>query len=206
MNFTLTAKLFPEVPDEEATMDLVCRAQQGEEVAWIQLFERYHDHLLLAVRLRLGRRLRSVLESADIFQSVAMRAFRDLERFTPQHEGSFRAYLNQLVLNEIRDKARYFEAAKRGGGENLSKTRLEHLPLQGTEVPYRDERGRFDRLERAIRILPEEQREVLLMRNFDGLSSKEVAKLLGKSDDVVRKSYSRAMASLAMQMNTGESP
>jgi DNA-directed RNA polymerase specialized sigma24 family protein len=89
-------------------------AQRGEDEAWSLLFEHYHDHLLLAVRLR----LRSVLEGADIFQSVALEAYR----------------------------------------------------------------------------------------NFDGRPSKEVAQLLDKSDDAVQKLYSRAVASLAMRMNSGESP
>jgi DNA-directed RNA polymerase specialized sigma24 family protein len=44
------------------------------------------------------------------------------------------------------------------------------------------------------------------MRNFDGRPSKGVAQLLDKSDDAVRKLYSRAVASLAMRMNSGESP
>jgi RNA polymerase sigma-70 factor (ECF subfamily) len=192
--------VFPEVPDEKTTIDLVRRAKGGEEEAWNRLFERYHDHLLLAVRLRLGRRLRSVLESGDIFQSVALEAFRDLGQFTPEGEGSFRAYLNRLVLNKITDRARYFEAAKRQGGKNLSKTGLEKLPQLGEELSYHDSSGRFESLEREIQRLPEEMREVLLMRNFDGFTSQEVARVVGKSDDAVRKIYSRAVARLATRL------
>jgi len=196
----------PPAPDEGVTLDLVRRAQGGEDEAGNLLFEHYHDHLLLAVRLRLGPRMRSALESVDVFQSVALEVYRDLDGFTPQGEGSFGAYLNAVVLNKIRSRARYLDAAKRQGTERLPEQDLDRLPARGSEVSYHDPTGRFERLEREIGLLPDEQREVLLMRRFDGLASKEVARLLGKSDAAVRKLYSRAVASLALRMDQGETP
>ena len=99
-----------EPPGEDETRFLVARAQAGDDEALEDLFKRHHDHLLLAVRLRLGTHLRSVLESADIFQSVALEAFRDLDNFEPREPGSFRHYLNTLVLNKIRDRAQSRQA------------------------------------------------------------------------------------------------
>ncbi|MAF67369.1 MAG: RNA polymerase sigma factor [Planctomycetota bacterium] len=190
----------PEPPGEEETRFLVARAQAGDDEALENLFQRHHDHLLLAVRLRLGTRLRSMLESADIFQSVALEAFRDLDNFEPREPGSFRHYLNALVLNNIRDRARYFDAAKRQGGEPVPQSQLASLPAGGQGEGYLDLTGRFERLEREIERLPQDMREVLILRSVDGLPSQEVAKMLGKSDAAVRKTYSRAMAHLASRM------
>ncbi|MEM9803161.1 MAG: sigma-70 region 4 domain-containing protein [Planctomycetota bacterium] len=67
---------------------------------------------------------------------------------------------------------------------------------RSVEPVYRDA-GRYERLERALAALPAELREVVVLRRIDGLESKEVAALLGRSDDAVRKAYSRAMARLA---------
>ena len=60
--------------------------------------------------------------------------------------------------------------------------------------------GGFERLERAIQQLPEDMRQVLVLRSVDGLPSQEVARKLGKSDAAVRKAYSRAVAQLASRM------
>jgi len=198
--------IYPQAPDEDASLDLVARAQAGDDKALNRLFAYYHDHILLAVRLHLGTGLRSMLESGDVFQSVAMAAFADLEHFEPRGEGSFRAYLNRLVLNKIRGRARHFGAGKRKGAPHVSQTQLEQLASDQSDLTYHDSTGRFERLEREIRRLPDDMRQVLLMRTIDGLSSEEVAKALGKSDAAVRKSYSRAVARLSARIHDEEAP
>jgi RNA polymerase sigma-70 factor (ECF subfamily) len=197
-------EFFPEVPGDDETQIVVARAQAGDDGAMEGLFERLHDHILLSVRLRLGPRLRSVLESRDIFQGVALEAFRDLKNFTPRGPGSYRYYLNRVILNNIRDRMRHFGALKRQGGELVSQSRLQDLPGKPADETYFDPSGRFERLEREISGLPEEMRQVLLMRSVDGLASKEVAEMLDKSDAAVRKLYSRAVAQLATRMGNEE--
>ena len=196
--------MLSEPPDEDETRFMVARAQAGDERALEDLFRRHHDHLLLAVRLRLGLRLRGELESMDIFQSVALDAFRDLDNFVPREPGSFRHYLNKLVLDRICDRARYFDAAKRRGGERASQNQLKELPAKDSQGSYFDASGRFERLEREIQRLPEDMRQVLILRSVDGLPSQEVAKMLDKSDAAVRKSYSRAVAHLATHLGDEE--
>lgn len=56
------------------------------------------------------------------------------------------------------------------------------------------------RLEAAMARLPEDLREVIVLRKCEGYTSKEVAARIGKSDDAVRKLYSRAMARLVTEM------
>jgi len=188
------------------TLGLIADAQRGDREALERVFQRCHDHLLLAVRLRLGRRLRSVLESGDVFQSVALEVLRDLGDFVPRGSGSFRRYLNQLVLNKIRDRARYFDAGKRRAAPSAPRERLEDLPARESAAGYLDPLGRFERLEREIARLPEDMRRVVILRRVDGLPSKEVARLLGKSDATVRKTYSRALGRIAARMSEEGDP
>ena len=68
-------------------MELVQRIRQGDREAWNELYERYHDQLLLAVRMRLGPGLRRYLSSEDIFQSVALEAFHSLAALEYSREG-----------------------------------------------------------------------------------------------------------------------
>jgi len=58
----------------------------------------------------------------------------------------------------------------------------------------------YDRLEKALSDLPDEQREVVLLRKIEGFSSREAAEVTGKTDAAVRKAYSRGLARLSARM------
>lgn len=194
--------MFPAAPDEHATLDLLGRIEDGDDTAWNELYERYHDPLLFAVRVHLGANLRRHLESVDVLQSVALEAFRSLRRFEYRGPGSLNRYLRQLVLNKIRDRADTFGAQKRDSGPLAGGERLADVADPASEPAYRDP-ATYDRLERALAALPESMREILVLRKVDGLGSREVAERTGKSDAAVRKEYSRALARLTTLMTAG---
>ncbi len=191
-------KAFPEVPGEAATLELLGRIRDGQQDAWEDLYRRYHDDLLFAVRAHLGRRLRSALESEDVLQSVVIDAFKALPHFEQRHPGGLRAYLHKMVVNKIRDRADHFGAQKRAGTVPLTDSLAEHAAAPGEPTYLAGER--FERLERCLGALPDDMARVLILRKVDGLSSRETAQTLGKSDDATRKLYSRALARLTMVM------
>jgi RNA polymerase sigma-70 factor (ECF subfamily) len=196
---------FPAPPEESVSMDLVQRNRRGDRSAWNELYERYHDQLLLTVRLRLGPGLRRYLSSEDIFQSVALEAFRALEQFEYRGQGSLERYLRTLVVNKIRDRADTFGAEKRTGAVTLDEGLSAALAAPGTEGPSYHDAERYERLERALNALSAEQRELIVLRKLENLSSQEVAARLGLGDDAVRKAFSRAMARLTTLLAARES-
>ncbi len=190
-------RALPAPPDDRTTLEILERIRVGDGAGWEDLYRRYHDELLFVVRRKLGSRLRSVLESEDVLQSVAIEALKALPRFVPRGEGSLRAFLHTLVLNKIRDRADTFGAQKRQGVVALTDSLAARVAApEAPEPTYYN--AAYQRLEAAMARLPEEMHNVLLLRRMEGLSSKEVAERLGKSDAAVRKLYSRALAQLAM--------
>lgn len=189
---------FPAAPNEARTLEVLARIKGGDDTAWDELYRRYHDELLFVVRTKLGSRLRSVLESEDVLQSVALEAFQALPRFEHRGEGSLRRFLHTLVVNKIRDRADTWRAEKRDGSVPLTDQVLEITPQSEIVPTYYDER--YERLERVLATLPDDMREVLVLRKMEGHSSKEVAELVGKSDAAVRKLYSRGLARLSTQL------
>jgi len=185
--------------DDEALAALLERIRVGDRAAWGEFFDRYHDELLFSIRARLGTKLRSMLESEDVFQSVAIEALSALPRFELRHPGSLRGFMNRLVLNKIRDRAGTFAAKKRSGAVPLTDSILDRTP--GEEpVRYRDP-DRYEQLERCLGRLPEDMRQVVIFRKLEGLTSREVAERMRRSDDAVRKLYSRALAKLSAFMH-----
>jgi RNA polymerase sigma-70 factor (ECF subfamily) len=187
---------FPTPPSEGRTLELIERIRGNDPQAWTELYRVYHDELLFTIRMNLGSKLRAALQSEDVLQSVALEAFKALPGFEHRGTGSLSAFLRRLVLNKIRDRADHFGAARRAGAVPLTDTVLERLG-SGAEPRYYDGE-RFERLERGLRALPEDMRAVLLLRKVEGLSSREAAERLGRSDAATRKLYSRALARLSL--------
>ncbi|HHI79751.1 MAG TPA: RNA polymerase sigma factor [Planctomycetes bacterium] len=179
------------------TMDLVRRIKDGEQEAWEEFFRRYHDDLLFSIRSGLGKRLRGVLQSEDVFQSVALEAFRDAGRFEYRGKGSLKAFLHRMVQNKIRDLGDWIGAAKRAGTVPLGDSILAGLPSAGEEPRYFDEE-RFGALEACLGALPQEMREAIVLRKIEGLGYAELAERLGKTEPAARKLFSRAMGRLAL--------
>lgn len=187
-------------PDSENSLDLVRRIQGGDASAWDRLYLRYRDRLLLSIRCRLGSGLRARLESEDILHSVFRDALSDVHRFEARDAGSFNRYLHVCVLNKIRDKADFYGAQRRRGDVPLSPSLIATLPNPGDAAPRYADPERFERLERALARLPEDTREVIMLRLVEELPNQEVARVLGRSPEAVSKLYNRGLARLAVFM------
>lgn len=190
----------------EDSDDIVRRIRDGDESAWEAFYLRFRDRLLCSIRLRLGAGLRGHLESEDILHSVVREALDDLGGFESRGPGSLTRYLNVRVLNKIRKKHDYFAAARRARTAPLTDSLAGRLP--GTahgELHYLDA-DRYERLERALRAMPERSREAVLLRLVEGATNADVAARLGVGVDAASKIYSRALARLAVAADAAESP
>jgi RNA polymerase sigma-70 factor (ECF subfamily) len=155
----------------------------------------------------MGKELRSKLESMDMVQDVLLCVFRDLEGFTYHSEGDFLRWLSRLVENRLRGKVTQLRAGKR---DIRKEVRLEsHEGTAGggfagtagtievtTPSVIMSKREDLARLEKAIDALKPEYREIIVLTKIEGLSYKEIAHRLGKSDEAVRKMVSRALETL----------
>ena len=65
------------IPDDDLSLELVARIQDGDDSAWERLYLRYHDPLLLAIRCRLSGALRARVASEDILHSVVRDAMEE---------------------------------------------------------------------------------------------------------------------------------
>lgn len=194
-------------PDASAQRDesinLVRRIQAGDSTAWDALYLRYRDQLILSIRCRLGASLRARLESEDILHSVFKDALSDLQHFEPEHARALNHYLHTCVLNKIRNKADYYAAQKRQGEVRLSDSLAARLPNSAGSTPQYHDSPRYAALEHALARLPEEMREVVLLRRVEELSNAEVAELIGKTPEAASKLYNRGLARLATLMRSG---
>jgi len=189
------------------TRQLVALAKEGDETALNQLCKVYGERVRWIVRLRMGEELRSKLESMDLVQDVLLSALKDLRDFRYQDEGDFLRWLSRIAENRLRDNIDKLHADKR---DIRREVRLDNYGLRTdgrsfggsgpvdatTPSVIMSRKEELDELARAIEELKPEYKEVIVLTKIEGLSYKEISNRLGKSDEAVRKLFTRAMAAL----------
>ena len=190
------------------TLELVHKAQHGDAQAMNALLQRYHERLRRSIRASLHPRMRSLLDTVDIVQQTMTKAVTLIDGFEMRTEGAFLHWLRTIALRQISDARDHVEAKKRRPeGQMLA---LDHQDGDGPSLHERvagqetGPDGRAMRMERqqavedCLHQLPEEHRQSILLRDYDGMEWMEVAKTLGKNtDSAARELHRRAMLLLA---------
>ncbi|MBK8979457.1 MAG: sigma-70 family RNA polymerase sigma factor [Planctomycetes bacterium] len=200
--------------DLTRTLDLVRKFQQDRDAdALNRLFARYGPRILGIVRIRLGPKLRTRLESMDIVQDTFATALRKFDDFEMRDEASFIHWLSTIAEHQITDRRDYHEAKKRSASRetSLDGDRPDALPAL---EPVSDVDSPLDalirtegstRVEEKIAELPDKYRELILLRDYAGFSWKEVAERADRpTPDAAREMHRQAIVKLARAMLEGE--
>lgn len=181
---------------DEPTVELVLRAQSGDQSALDDLFARYEKRLCRWAHGRLPGAARGVLDTQDLAQETLVKVFQRLPAFEPRHAGAFRDYVWTTLWNCIRDIAR---THKRRGPVDPLESDVPGLSPSPLEEAMGSEA--FERYEAAMERLRPEEREAIIARVELGLSHAEVAASLGKpSAAAAHMTVSRALVRLAEEM------
>lgn len=176
--------LEPVTNEEDAS--LVAAMARGDRTALATLYDRYAT-LLLAVAARiLGERR----EAEDLLHDV----FLEVWRQSADYDGS-RGSVRSWLLVRLRSRA--IDRRKSVGATRVVATDPERLHDQQHE-PTEDPLFGPDRLavRRALAELPDEQRTVLELGYFEGLSSSEIAERISAPIGTVKSRVAAALAKL----------
>jgi RNA polymerase sigma factor (sigma-70 family) len=135
----------------------------------------------------------------DIVQDAAIEVLKYGPRFHVSDDGRFRALLARIIENVLRDRNDWYRAKRRAISREspLSRDTVLDLdpPRESAERPsqaaVRNERQAWVRL--VIECLPEEERRVITLRDWDGLTYAAIGERLDLSINAVRNRYLRAM-------------
>lgn len=198
--------------DLTRTAELIRSAQGGDTEALNRLIARYYERVRRIVTLRLGPRLRKRLETSDILQETFIAAMRTFDQFEMRDEGAFIHWLSRIAEHQIRDAADYHTAKKRDTAREVS---LNFEDSSGDSVGIDPEasglmpvdalsRAEQDTLvDRCLSELPEQYRELIILRDYEGLSWDDVARETGRpSPDAARMQHATAMVNLAKRVRS----
>jgi RNA polymerase sigma-70 factor (ECF subfamily) len=194
-----------EVPADSAqTQDLLRQIRSGDRQAFERLVARHQTYLERLVELRLDPRLRPRVDAADVVQEAHLEALNRLDAYLERPALPFRLWLRQIAFDRaLKARRHHLGAARRALGrevplpERSSLVLARELAAGGSSPSQRlDHRELARRLRRAVAQLPEADREVVVMRHFEGLTNQEVACLLGVEPATASKRHGRAMLRL----------
>ena len=189
---------------------LLDRARHGSKSSLGALLQQYRNYLVVLASMQIERRLQPRVSPSDVVQETMLRAHKNFAQFRGTTEPELLAWLRQILVNNL---AKFVEqhmlAARRDVRREISMERigaaLEHSTIQlaalvpaATKSPSMAVQQREEAVVLADRLaqLPEDYREVLVLRNLKGLAFEEVARRIDRSVGATRMLWLRAIEKL----------
>jgi len=184
---------------------LIDRAQQGDDSARQRLFAMGRNYMALVARAQVESWLRVKVDASDLVQQTMLEAHRGFDRFEGRSEKEWLAWLRKILTHNMADFVRcYRGTAKRGGRELPFRDPGATTAFGAREpaAPGPTPSQQFLQMDvelhlaEAIRQLPADYQEVILLRNLQRLPFAEVAERMERSRPAVQMLWMRAVRQL----------
>jgi RNA polymerase sigma-70 factor (ECF subfamily) len=188
---------------QESTV-LLREARQGSQEALGELYARYGTRLMAFIRVRMGRDLRSRVESRDILQATLLKSFQRIAQFEGGDGATLMGWLVRIAENEIRDHVDYQHRQRRdvSAGVPIDAGGFEIAARVRSALSEAVMKEDAERLGAALEALDPDYREVIVLRKLEELSFKDVAARMGRSEDACRMLLARAMVALTLKLGS----
>jgi RNA polymerase sigma-70 factor (ECF subfamily) len=178
----------------EEERQLVRLAQSGEEAAFEELIRRHQQRVFGLVSGILRRRE----DVEDVVQQVFLKVFVSLKRF--DQRAAFSTWLYKISVNECWDYLRKKKVRPLVYEADLSEEQVSRLDgVVSADQPPASSSDRAearDLLERMMEKLPEQDRQLLVLKEVEGFSVQELAEILDLNVNTVKVRLFRARARL----------
>jgi RNA polymerase sigma-70 factor (ECF subfamily) len=173
--------------------------------------ERFHSYLLLLARVRLDPLVRAKVGASDVVQQTLLEAHRDRDQFRGRTVEELAAWLRQILARNLANVLRDLRRDKRDVARERplqaaldeSAARLEvWLAAEQSSPSQQAERHeRAVRLAEVLEMLPENQREAVVLRHWHGCSLAEIGACLGCTTAAVTGLLHRGLRKLRQQLH-----
>jgi RNA polymerase sigma-70 factor (ECF subfamily) len=190
-----------------SVMRLLAALREGDAGAQGEILLRYEPWLKLLARLQIDTRFQGKFSDSDLVQQTLLEACRDLPKFRGRTEAELLAWLRQILAHVLAHEIRRYHGTQQRDIDRevsleealaQSSQRLgQMLAASGSSPSERAvQREQEVLLADVLARLPDDHREVIILRNLEGLPHEEVARRMGRSVGAVRMLWVRALARL----------
>jgi RNA polymerase sigma-70 factor (ECF subfamily) len=189
---------------------LITSARRGHGGSVGALLQIYRNYLLVLASTQIERRIRPRVSPSDIVQETMLRAHKNFGQFRGTTERELVAWLRQILVNSLakfveqhvlaarRDVRREVSIERLGAALEQSTIQLAALLPAAGKSPSMAAQQREEAVVLADRLsqLPDDYREVLVLRNLQALPFEEVAQQMDRSVGATRMLWLRAIEKL----------
>ena len=176
-------------PDSAADAEEIRAFLAGDETAFERLVDRHQRAVLHLCQRLLGQE-----ESKDLFQEVFLQAYRSLPQL--RAAGAFRNWLFRIAVRRARRRI-----AARRPPLAVENAVVFAAPRANDPLELDED---VERLRGALALLPERQREVVVLRHYHELGFPAIAEILGSPVTTVKSRMARGLTLLRARLATLE--
>lgn len=173
-----------------------------------ELFSRYEPYIRQLAEQYLDSDIRPKVSGSDIVQTSVMEACHGLTKFRGGTENEFRYWLRRIVVNNVLNEYRFWSAERRSAERRsraLDAKLADELAANEASPPTKASRSEMQAmLLDRLSDLSDEHRRVIELRNRDGLSFRQIAGCMERSEDAVRMLWARAMRALVRKFQSDD--
>ncbi|MDX1948170.1 MAG: sigma-70 family RNA polymerase sigma factor [Pirellulaceae bacterium] len=204
--------------ETKGALGLLAQARHGDQVRLGQLLQLYRNYLTILATTQLDARMRRRVSPSDLVQEAILGAYRGFPQFRGQSEGELLAWLRQILIHCLhhayethikagrRDLRREVSLDDMNHSLDRSAARLGQVLADREDSPSGPARQRERALEIADQLarLQPDYREVIVLRNLEGLTFDEVAARMDRKPGAVRMLWLRAIEKFRQQYARAE--
>jgi len=180
------------------------RARGKDREALGSLLEQYGNYLTLLARTQIGRRLQGKADAADLVQETFLQVHQHIANFRGSSEAELLTWLRTILAAVLSNHVRRYLGTQQRDARleqalavELDDTSgfLQQGLVAATSTPSRQasKREALLVLADALEHLPEDYRQVIMLRHLEGLPFAEVATRMGKTVPSVQNLWVRAL-------------
>lgn len=189
---------------------LLTKARGGDMDALAKLLESFRMSLKKIARIRGNLTLRKKFDTSDVVQEINIQVFGDFHMFRGKTIPEFVKWIYQILKTKKAAAIRYYDTKKRNldreqglyvESDNANEAIAPLVSQDGlTPVEHMIQLERACSMFEALDQLSKLQQTVVIGQFFEGLSTRELAELLEKTENAIRKTLARALANLGLKL------
>jgi RNA polymerase sigma-70 factor (ECF subfamily) len=202
--------------NSDETQELLKQAKHGDADAVEKLLSVHRDPLRRMIGLRLDPALAARVDASDVVQDVLIEAHRRLQDYLKNPSLPFHLWLRHIAKDHIIDAHRHERLAQRRsvdreqsmnaghGGDSSLEWAAQFFDGEMTPASAAMRVEMERRVQESIQKLPDDDRDIILMRYVEQLSNQDVASALGLSEAAASMRCLRAVRKLQTLLTTPE--
>ncbi len=182
---------------------LIALARQGDSGALGRLLEVYRRYVQIMASIHLDRSVRHRLSASDIVQETFVQALRNFDQFRGTTEPELLQWIRRIAASRMAMASRQFHSQRQNvrleeslneAMESWSDHIANTIGTRGSSPSQQvSKREQAVLLANALAELPDDYREVILLRHFQDLPFAAIAEQMGRSLDSVKNIWVRAI-------------